>query len=228
MFEQPKKMKDFLTTVSKMYNISYSNILLLKSQRENISFVVDRTTLEENKFNIKDSEKPLQLIRRIIESGEARFEIKEVFDISQTDAIRQQEEQISKDEIEIILSGICSRRGIVFTPNNPIVNLENIITNIKDNSRQSNSTAYNVDEYARQTQIEINASVFAVAKKLKINTRNYDIESICKWGIDRDLKTLKESLKYIQKFTNYFIKDFQKQEKLQNIEHRRQEDEEFE
>lgn len=127
-----------------------------------------------------------------------------------------------------MLKGMCSRRGVMFETNNPMANLENIITDISNNSRMSNVPKYNVDRYARQTQNEINATIFVVARKLNINTRNYNIKSICKWGIDGDTRTLKESLKYIQKFTNYFIKDFQTQEKLHNIEQEKQEDEEFE
>ena len=123
---------------------------------------------------------------------------------------------------------MCSRRGVMFENNNPMVNLENIITDISNNSRMSTAPKYNVDRYASQTQTEINATIFAVARKLNINTRKHDIKSVCKWGVDGDTRTLKESLKYIQKFTNYFIKDFQTQEKLHNIEQEKQEDEEME
>lgn len=59
-------------------------------------------------------------------------------------------------------------------------------------------------------------------------TSNYNLKDICKWGIDKDSRTIKESLKYIQKCTNYFIKDFQTQEKLYNIENEKQQDEEME
>ena len=38
-FEKTNKMRDFLKTLATMYNISYNNILLLKSQRENVSFI---------------------------------------------------------------------------------------------------------------------------------------------------------------------------------------------
>ena len=76
----------------------------------------------------------------------------------------------------------------------------------------------NVDKYASQSQAEVNATIFVVAKKLGINTRNYNLKDVCQWGIDKDTKTLKESLKYMQKFTNYFVKDFESQEKISKIE----------
>lgn len=87
---------------------------------------------------------------------------------------------------------------------------------------------YSVDQYASQTVAEVDATVFAVAKKLNINTRNYNLKDICKWGIDKDTRTLKDSLKYIQKFTNYFVKDFQIQEKLNNLNNEKNKEEEFE
>ena len=207
-----------------MYNISYSNILLLKNQRENISFVVDKETMEKYKIHVKDGQEPLKVIKRIKVQDEVKFKIDKVYDIKQTDAVKKQNKTYSKEYIETMLKGMCARRGVIFEPNNPIVNLENIIINIKDNSRENNPCTYNVDQYAIQTQAEIDATIFAVAKKLNINTRNYNLKSICKWGIDKDSRTLKESLKYIQKFTNYFIKDFQKQEKLHSLENEKQEE----
>ena len=211
-----------------MYNTSYSNILLLKNQRDNVSFVANKEKMEKYKFHIKDNEKPLKLIKRIKVENEVKFKIDEVYDISQTDAIKKQEKAFSKEYIEIMLKGMCSRRGLTFEPNNLMINLENIITDISNNSRPGNVAMYNVDLYASQTQAEVNATVFSVAKKLNINTRNYNLKDICKWGIEKDARTLKESLKYIQKFTNYFIKDFQTQEKLYNIENEKQQDEEME
>ena len=218
-FESQEKMKSFLVTLSKMYNTSYSNILLLRNQRDNVSFVADKEKMEKYKYHVKDEEKPLKIIKRI----------KVENDISQTDAIKKQEKTFSKDYIETMLKGMCSRRGLIFEPNNLMLNLENIITDISNNSRPSNNvTMYSVDLYASQTQAEINATVFAVAKKLNINTRNYNVKDICKWGIEKDSKTLKESLKYVQKFANYFIKDFKTQEKLYNLENEKQQGEEME
>lgn len=228
LFESQEKMKDFLLTLSKMYNTSYNNILLLKNQRKDISFVANKETMEKYKFNVKDKEEPLEIIKRIKVENEVKFKIDKVYDISQTDAVRKEQKTYSKAYIETILKGMCSRRGITFEANNPMVNLENIITDICSNSRPNNVSMYNVDQYASQTQVEVNATIFSVAKKLNINTRNYNLKDICKWGIDKDTKTLKESLKYIQKFTNYFIKDFQTQEKLNHIENEKQEDEEME
>ncbi len=228
LFESQDKMKDFLLTLSQMYNTSYSNILLLKNKRKDISFVANKETMEKYKFHIKDKEEPLKIIKRIKAADEIKFKIDEVYDISQTDAVRKEKKTYSKEYIEVLLKGMCSRRGISFEDNNLMLNLENIITDISSNSRSSNASMYNVDQYASQTQVEVNATIFAVAKKININTRNYNLKDICKWGINKDVRTLKESLKYIQKFTNYFIKDFQTQEKLNHIENEKEEDEEME
>lgn len=228
VFESQEKMRSFLLTLSKMYNVSYSNILLLKSQREDISFVADKEKLEKYKYKIKDEEKPLKVIKRIKTEEGVKFKVDEVFDISQTDAVKSKEKTYSKEYIETMLKGMCARRGLTFEPNNPLQNIDNIIMNIRDNCRVGNFSVYSVDQYASQTVAEVDATVFAVAKKLNINTRNYNLKDICKWGIDKDTRTLKDSLKYIQKFTNYFVKDFQTQEKLNNIDNEKNKEEEFE
>lgn len=228
VFESQEKMRSFLLTISKMYNVSYSNILLLKSQREDISFVADKEKLEKYKYKIKDGETPLKVIKRIKTEEGVKFKVDEVFDISQTDAVKSNEKTYSKEYIETMLKGMCARRGLTFEPNNPLQNIDNIIMNIRDNCRVGNFSVYSVDQYASQTVAEVDATVFAVAKKLNVNTRNYNLKDICKWGIDKDTRTLKDSLKYIQKFTNYFVKDFQTQEKLNNIDNEKNKEEEFE
>ena len=50
-------MKDFLITLSKMYNTSYSNILLLKSQRKDINQNLNKDTKQKYKINVKNNEK---------------------------------------------------------------------------------------------------------------------------------------------------------------------------
>ena len=217
IFENPKKMKEFLITLSNMYNISFSNILLLKSQRDNVNFVASKEDFEKCKYNIKNEEIPLKIIKRVKTDEGAKFKIVEVFDISQTDAIRNKKEY-TQDYIEKMLKGMCLRRGLYYDQNNQMLNIETIISDISQNTRQGNSLKYDVDKYASQSQVEVNATVFVVAKKLGINTRNYNLNDICKWGIDKDTKTLKESLKYMQKFTNYFVRDFESQEKIYKIE----------
>lgn len=221
-------MREFLVTLSRMYNTSYSNILLLKNQKENVSFVVDKESMKKYKLHLKEGEEPLKAIKRIQIDGKVNFKIGEVFDVSQTDATKKKEKTYSKEYVETILKGMCTRRGLTFVSNNPMENIENIIVNIRDNSRPGNASSYNVEEYASQTQSEVEATIFAIAKKLNVNTRNYNLKDICKWGIDKELSVLKESLRYIQKYTNYFVKDFQKQEKLYQIENEKQEDEELE
>ena len=61
-------------------------------------------------------------------------------------------------------------------------------------------------------------------KKLNLNTKNYSIKAVCDWVLDKDIKTLKESLRCIQKITNYFIPSYETQEKRNMIENM-QEDE---
>ena len=228
IFESQQKMKNFLLTLSKMYNTSYSNILLLRNQKENVSFIIDKETIEKYGFHIKEGEKPLKIIKRVKVQDEVKFKIAEVFDVSQTDIDKKRENRYSKEYIEIMLKGMCARRGIIFEPNNIMRNIENIVMDIKSNIRSDNLSRYSIDQYASQTQAEVDATIFTVAKNLNINTKNYNLQNICKWGIEKDTKMLKETLKYIQKFTNYFIKDFQTQQKLYNIEKEKQEAEELE
>lgn len=225
VFESQEKMRKFLITLSKMYNVSYSNILLIMNQREDVSFLATKEELEKYKYHIKDEEKPLKVIKRVKAEDEIKFIVEEVFDISQTDVKKKKENVYSKEYVETMLKGMCARRGLKYEENNLMSNIENIITDIRDNCREGNFSVYSVDQYASQTVAEIDASVFAVAKKLNINTRNYNLKDICKWGIDKDTRTLKESLKYIQKFTNYFVKDFATQQKLNNIENEKNEEE---
>ena len=204
-FEDSKKMREFLKTLSDMYNTSYNNILLLKSQRENINFVASKEDFEKYKYNVKEGEKPLKIIKRIKTEEGVKFKVAEVFDISQTDAIRNKK-VYEKEYIDKML------------------NIESIVGDISQNTRQKNNLKYDVDKYASQSQAEVNATIFVVAKKLGINTRNYNLKDVCQWGIDKDTKTLKESLKYMQKFTNYFVKDFETQEKISKIEKQEQEE----
>lgn len=222
-FEDSKKMRDFLKTLSDMYNTSYSNILLLKSQREDINFVASKEDFEKYKYHVKEEEKPLQIIKRFKTEEGVKFKVAEVFNISQTDAVRNKK-VYEKKYIDKILKGMCERRGLYYDPNNQMLNIESIVGDISQNTRQGNSLKYDVDKFASQSQVEINATIFVVAKKLGINTRNYNLKDVCKWGIDKDTKTLKESLKYMQKFTNYFVKDFESQEKINKIEKQEQEE----
>lgn len=56
-FEDTNKMREFLKTLSSMYNTSYNNILLLKEQRENINFIASKEELQKYKYNVKEGEK---------------------------------------------------------------------------------------------------------------------------------------------------------------------------
>ena len=207
IFENQTKMKEFLKTLSNMYNTSYNNILLLKSQRDEISFIASKEDFEKQKYNVNEGEKPLKIIKRIKVEDEVKFKVAEVFDISQTDAIKNKN-VYEKEYIDKMLKGMCER----------------IVSDISQNTRQGNLLKYDVDKFAMQSQAEVNATTFVLAKKLGINTRNYNLENICKWGVDKDIKTLKESLKYMQKFTNYFVKDFETQEKINKIKKQEQEE----
>lgn len=226
-FEDPKKMREFLKTLSDMYNTSYNNILLLKSQREDINFVASKEDLEKYNYNVKDGEKPLQIIKRIKTEEGAKFKIVEVFNISQTDAIRNKK-VYDKEYVDKMLKGMCERRGLYYDSNNQMLNIESIIGDISQNTRQPNTLKYDVDKYASKCQAEVTATVFVVAKKLNINTRNYNLKDVCQWGIEKDIKTLKECLKNMQKFTNYFVKDFESQEKIYKIQNEKEEQDEME
>lgn len=222
-FESPTKMREFLKTLSKMYNTSYNNILLLKAQREDINFVAEKEELKKYKYNIKDGENPLHIIKRIQTQDGAKFKVADVFDISQTDAIKNTK-IYDKEYVDNILKGMCTRRNLYYDPNNIMLNIESIVGDVSQNTRQGNTSKFDVDRYAKQVQMEVIATTFVVAKKLNINTRNYNLKEVCEWGIDKDTKDLKETLKYMQKFTNYFVRDFEAQEKIYNIQNEKEEE----
>ena len=69
---------------------------------------------------------------------------------------------------------------------------------------------------------------YASSSVLGINTRNYNITEVCKWGVDKENRRLKESLKYMQKSVNYFVKDFESQEQIYTIEKQKEDEEEME
>ena len=191
IFENPNKMRDFLKTLGKMYNTSYNNILLLKSQKENVSFVATKEEYQKYKYKIKDDEKPLEIIKRIKMNNDVKFKVVEVYDISQTNAIKKKKEY-KKEYVDVILKGMCERRNLYYDPNNQMENIESIVSDISN------------------------------------NTRNYNLTEVCKWGVEKENRSLKESLKYMQKFVNYFVKDFEAQEKIYRIEHQKEDVEEME
>ena len=228
-FANEDNMKDFLTTLSKLYNVSYNNILLLKTQRDELNLVASKEKFIERGINVKDNEKPLKIIKGIKSNGEIEFKLDEVYDISQTDRSIKQNKARSKEYVENILKGMCERRNIAVEPDDSIRSkLEKIIIDIKNNTRQNDSSKNkNMEEYNKQVQVEIEGALFAVTKNLKLNTRNYNFNEICNWGKDKKDKTLKQSLKYIQKFTNYFVSDFKSQEKINASENKKEDEEEF-
>ena len=206
-FEDSKKMREFLKTLSDMYNTSYNNILLLKSQRENINFVASKEDFEKYKYNVKEGEKPLKIIKRIKTEEGVKFKVAEVFDISQTDAVRNKK-VYEKEYIDKMLKGMCERRGLYYDPNNQMLNIESIVGDISQNTRQRNNLKYDVDKYASQSQAEVNATIFVVAKKLGINTRNYNLKDVCQWGIDKGYKNFKRKFKVYAKIYKLFCKRF--------------------
>ena len=90
-----------------MYNTSYSNILLLQAQIEDVSFVANKETMEKHKIHVIDGEYPLKIIKRIKVENDVKFKIDEVYEISQTNAIKKQEKTYSKEYIETMLKGMC-------------------------------------------------------------------------------------------------------------------------
>ncbi len=227
-FANEDNMKDFLTTLSKLYNVSYNNVLLLRKQRDELNLIASKEKFKTKGINIKAGEKPLKIIKKV--NGELEFKLDEVYDISQTDKSIKQNKAQSKEYIENILKGMCERRGIETKADESTRDkLEKIIIDIKNNTRQNDSSKNkNIEEYNKQVQIEVTGAVFAVTKNLKLNTRNYNFDDICNWAKDKKDKTLKESLKYMQKFTNYFVSDFKSQEKINANENKKEDEEEFE
>ena len=226
IFSDPQKMRNFLIKQSKMYDTSYSNVLILKSQKENVSKIFSKEEVENNKYKIKDGEMPLNKISRVKdENGKYQYITKEVYDISQLDISTPKETKLDKEYVENIIKNMCKLRKIDYSADNQIENISNIVSDISSNCRNDSASKYNLDLYIEQIKAENIATTFVIAKKLNINTKNYSLKTVCDWGIDKDIKTLKESLRYIQKNSNYFNASFEMQKKRDRIENMQEEEE---
>ena len=228
-FSDPQKMRDFLSTQATMYDMSYSNVLVLKSQRENVSKIIPKEVVENNNYKIKDGEQPLSKIARVKgEDGKFKYVTKEVYDISQLDIDTPKKSKIDKEYAENIIKNMCKLRKIEYSQDNQIENISNIVNDISSNCRDDSASKYNLDLYIEQIKAENIATTYVIAKKLNVSTKNYSIKPVCDWGIDKDMKTLKESLRYIQKITNYFIANYETQEKRNKIENMQEQEDEME
>ena len=227
-FSDPQKMRDFLSTQATMYDMSYSNVLVLKSQRENVSKIIPKEVVENN-YKIKDGEQALNKIARVKgEDGKFKYVTKEVYDISQLDIDTPKKSKIDKEYAENIIKNMCKLRKIEYSQDNQIENISNIVNDISSNCRDDSASKYNLDLYIEQIKAENIATTYVIAKKLNVSTKNYSIKPVCDWGVDKDTKTLKESLRYIQKITNYFIANYETQEKRNKIENMQEQEDEME
>lgn len=228
-FSDPQKMRDFLSTQATMYDMSYSNVLVLKSQRENVSKIIPKEVVENNNYKIKDGEQALNKIARVKgEDGKFKYVTKEVYDISQLDIDTLKKSKIDKEYAENIIKNMCKLRKIEYSQDNQIENISNIVNDISSNCRDDSASKYNLDLYIEQIKAENIATTYVIAKKLNVSTKNYSIKPVCDWGVDKDTKTLKESLRYIQKITNYFIANYETQEKRNKIENMQEQEDEME
>ena len=227
-FSDPQKMRDFLSTQATMYDMSYSNVLVLKSQRENVSKIIPKEVVENNNYKIKDEEQPLNKIARVKEDGKFKYVTKEVYDISQLDIDIPKKSKKDKEYVENIIKNMCKLRKIEYSKDNQIENISNIVNDISSNCRDDSAAKYNLDLYIEQIKAENIATTYVIAKKLNVSTKNYSIKPVCDWGVDKDIKTLKESLRYIQKITNYFIASYETQEKRNKIENMQEQEDEME
>lgn len=226
IFSDPQKMRSFLAKQSKMYDASYSNVLILKSQKENVSKIFSKEEVENNNYKVKDGELPLNKIARVKdENGKYQYITKEVYDISQLDISPPKETKLDKEYVENIIKNMCKLRKIEYSADNQIENISNIVSDISSNCRNDSASKYNLDLYIEQIKAENIATTFVIAKKLNISTKNYSLKPVCDWGIDKDIKTLKESLRYIQKISNYFNASFEMQKKRDRIENMQEEEE---
>lgn len=213
-FSDPQKMRDFLSTQATMYDMSYSNVLVLKAQRENVSKIIPKEVVENNNYKIKDGEQPLNKIARVKgEDNKFKYITKEVYDISQLDIDIPKKSKIDKEYVENIIKNMCKLRKIEYSQDNQIENISNIVNDISSNCRDDSASKYNLDLYIEQIKAENIATTYVIAKKLNVSTKNYSIKPVCDWGVDKDMKTLKESLRYIQKISNYFNASFETQKK---------------
>lgn len=228
-FSDPQKMRNFLITQSKMYSTSYSNVLILKSQNESVSKIFSKEDIENNNYKIKKGEKPLDKIARVKdENGKYKYITKKVYDISQLDIEMPKKTKQDEKYVKNIIKNMCKLRKIEYSEDNQIENISNIVSDISSNCRDDSASKYNLDSYIEQLKAENNAITFVIAKRLNLSTKNYSIKPVCDWGVDKDTKTLKESLKYIQKITNYFIANYATQEKRKMIENSSEQEDEME
>ena len=91
----------------------------------------------------------------------------EVYDISQTNAIKKQKEY-KKEYVDVILKGMCERRNLYYDPNNQMENIESIVSDISNNTRSSNASYFDVDRYASQSQAEVIATMLNAKAYLNI------------------------------------------------------------
>ncbi len=99
---------------------------------------------------------------------------------------------------------MCARRSLYYDTNSQMANIESIVSDISHNTRNSNIPYFDVDKYASQSQTEVIATIFAVAKKLGINTRNYNITEVCKWGVDKEKSKVKRKFEIYAKICELF------------------------
>ena len=140
IFSDPQKMRSFLTTQSKMYDTSYSNVLILKSQKENVSKIFSKEEVENNNYKIKDGELPLNKIVRVKdEEGKYKYITKEVYDINQLEISVPKETKTDKEYVENIIKNMCKFRKIEYSADNQIENISNIVSDISSNCRNDSA-----------------------------------------------------------------------------------------
>ena len=183
-FSDPKKIRSFLLTLSKMYDMSYSNVLILKSQKDNVSRIISKEEVENNNYIIKDGEQPLNKIARVKdENGKYKYITKEVYDVSQLEIELPKVNKTEQNYVEKILKEMCKLRKIEYLGDNQIENISNIVNDISSNCRDDSASKYNLDLYIEQIKAENIATTFVIAKKLNVSTKNYSFKASMRLGI---------------------------------------------
>lgn len=221
-FKNKDKMKKFLDILAKVYNISSNNILLLMKQREKINKILTEEDIEMKNIQVKEGEVPLKIIKR---TKDNEYTIKRVYDITQTNILSKDNYMPTKSYIERTIKGMLENNNISFYSNASLLeNIQRFVTEISNKTREENPSNFDIDNYAKQKMVEVQASVYAICKIFNIEVNDNELKNVCTWGIDKDTKVLKESLKYIQRYTNYFMKEFRIQVNIDEIEEEFQEE----
>ena len=115
--EDGRRFRDYLDVQSRFIHYSATNALLILAQQPQATRLRDKTGWAEQNYSIREGEKPISIIKpgksfqREDESYGTYYNVRDVYDISQTDAPQAQEPTVNYDE-RILLSALIAKRPV--------------------------------------------------------------------------------------------------------------------